>query len=150
VSGSKTRDVVVDLSTREGAHALIAETLARSDATAGIGGLVNVVGSVNGPLDQPLWEITTEQWTKTVALNLDSAFHCISEVLPTMMARRSGRVVNIGSTSWAGSPQRAHYAAATAGLVPLTRSAARTGRRTWRGPSPSSCRRMRATSAVRS
>jgi NAD(P)-dependent dehydrogenase (short-subunit alcohol dehydrogenase family) len=41
-----------------------------------------------------------------------------------MMAQRSGKIVNIGSTSWAGTPLHAHYAAAKAGLVALTRSAA--------------------------
>jgi NAD(P)-dependent dehydrogenase (short-subunit alcohol dehydrogenase family) len=120
-SGSLLGVVHADLSTREGAHALIGAGLERSDR---IDGLINVVGGVRGPLDQPLWEITAEQWTKTVALNLDSAFHCLSEALPTLMAQRSGRIVNIGSTSWAGSPERAHYAAAKAGLVALTRSAA--------------------------
>jgi NAD(P)-dependent dehydrogenase (short-subunit alcohol dehydrogenase family) len=113
--------VHADLSTREGTHNLLGHCL---DSWGRIDGLVNVVGGVKGPLNQPLWEITPEQWAGTVRLNLDSAFHCMAEALPTMMARRSGHIVNIGSTSWAGSPERAHYAAAKAGLVALTRSAA--------------------------
>jgi NAD(P)-dependent dehydrogenase (short-subunit alcohol dehydrogenase family) len=113
--------VHTDLRNRDGAHELVGSCL---DRWGRIDGLVNVVGGVKGPLNQPLWEITPEQWSGTIALSLDSAFHCISEVLPTMMARRGGHIVNIGSTSWSGSPERAHYAAAKAGLVALTRSAA--------------------------
>jgi NAD(P)-dependent dehydrogenase (short-subunit alcohol dehydrogenase family) len=110
-----------DLRTRDGAHELIGDCLERWGR---VDGLVNVVGGVKGPLNQPLWEITPEQWSGTIQLNLDSAFHCMSEVLPAMIAQRSGHIVNIGSTSWSGSPERAHYAAAKAGLVALTRSAA--------------------------
>jgi NAD(P)-dependent dehydrogenase (short-subunit alcohol dehydrogenase family) len=115
-------DVVhADLATPEGAQELIGACL---DRWQRIDGLVNVVGGVKGPLDQPLWEITAEQWAGTIRLNLDSAFHCTNAALPSMMARRHGSIVNIGSTSWAGSSERAHYAAAKAGLVALTRSAA--------------------------
>jgi hypothetical protein len=57
-------------------------------------------------------------------LNLRSTFHCTQAVLPGMMERRSGKIVNIASTSWAGDALHAHYAAAKAAVVAFTRSAA--------------------------
>jgi len=83
-----------------------------------------VAGGVKGPLNQPLLDITDEEWSRTLDINLTSAFRCMQEAARVMVERGGGRIVNIGSTSWAGSPDRAHYAAAKAGLVALTRSAA--------------------------
>ena len=86
--------------------------------------LVNVVGGIKGPVAVPLWEITEEQWEFAMGLNLRGTFHCTQAVLPAMMQRRSGKIVNIASISWAGEAAHAHYAAAKAGVVAFTRSAA--------------------------
>jgi 3-oxoacyl-[acyl-carrier protein] reductase len=68
-------------------------------------------------------EITEEDFDRTIAVNLKSAFLCTQAVLPGMRARRSGRIINIssiGARIGAGSVSVA-YAAAKAGLEGLTR-----------------------------
>jgi NAD(P)-dependent dehydrogenase (short-subunit alcohol dehydrogenase family) len=60
-------------------------------------------------------------------LNLKAAFFCLQAAARTMMAQRSGRIVNMTSISGLGPrPDQTHYAAAKAGVVNLTLSAALT------------------------
>ncbi|MGC9537430.1 SDR family NAD(P)-dependent oxidoreductase [Streptomyces sp. UG1] len=119
--GSEVETVVADVADTEGAEATVRAALLRWGR---VDVLVNVAGGIKGPVDNPLWDITAEQWSRTVSVNLDSAFFCTQQAAKAMMAHGSGRIVNVASTSWAGSPLHAHYAAAKAGLVSLTRSAA--------------------------
>jgi NAD(P)-dependent dehydrogenase (short-subunit alcohol dehydrogenase family) len=86
--------------------------------------LVNVVGGIKGPIVNPLWKISEEEWEFAMGLNLRGTFHCTQAVLGGMMQRRHGKIVNIASTSWAGEPLHAHYAAAKAAVVAFTRSSA--------------------------
>lgn len=86
--------------------------------------LVNVAGGVRGSLNVPLEDIGDDDWTGTVDLNLTSAFVFMQEAGRVMLSARGGKIVNIGSTSWSGSPDRSHYAASKAALFALTRSAA--------------------------
>jgi NADP-dependent 3-hydroxy acid dehydrogenase YdfG len=44
-------------------------------------------------------ELTVENWNKLVRTNLDGAFYCIREVLPQMLARKDGVIVNVNSVS---------------------------------------------------
>jgi 2-hydroxycyclohexanecarboxyl-CoA dehydrogenase len=44
-------------------------------------------------------KITPEEWDRTVAVNLNGAFHCCQAVLPDMVEARWGRIVNISSSS---------------------------------------------------
>jgi NAD(P)-dependent dehydrogenase (short-subunit alcohol dehydrogenase family) len=120
-AGHEPLVVVGDVSTPGGAAALIDMTLS---TWARIDILVNVAGGVKGPLTNPLWEMTDEQWDGTVAANLGTTYHCTRRAVPSMMRQRSGKIVNIASISWAGDAERAHYAAAKAGVVAFTRSVA--------------------------
>ncbi|MGE0387854.1 MAG: SDR family NAD(P)-dependent oxidoreductase [Gammaproteobacteria bacterium] len=86
--------------------------------------LANVVGGIKGPVDNPIWKISEEEWEFAMGLNLRGTFHCTQLVLPGMMERRYGKILNIASSSWAGEAMHAHYAAAKAGVVAVTRSAA--------------------------
>jgi NAD(P)-dependent dehydrogenase (short-subunit alcohol dehydrogenase family) len=113
--------VVANVTRREGSQAVVAAALERWHR---VDILVNVVGGIKGPVAVPLWEITEEQWEFAMGLNLRGTFHCTQAVLPGMMRRRSGKIVNIASVSWAGEAAHAHYAAAKAGVVAFTRSAA--------------------------
>jgi NAD(P)-dependent dehydrogenase (short-subunit alcohol dehydrogenase family) len=113
--------IVADVSAADGAHRVVDAAV---DRWGRLDVLVNVAGGIKGPVDNPLWSITEEQWHRTVAVNLSSAFFCMQRAASVMMSQRSGKIVNIGSTSWSGSVKHAHYAAAKAGLVSLSRSAA--------------------------
>ena len=86
---------------------------------------MNVVGGIKGPVRNPVWAMTDDEWDAVVGLNLRGTFLCTQLVAGTMMARRSGKIVNIASTSWADEDGlHPHYAAAKAGVVAFTRSVA--------------------------
>lgn len=86
--------------------------------------LLNIVGGLKGPLINPIWETSEDEWEITIGLNLRSTFHCTQLAARDMMKRRSGKIVNMASSSWAGEPAHAHYATAKAGVVAFTRSVA--------------------------
>jgi NAD(P)-dependent dehydrogenase (short-subunit alcohol dehydrogenase family) len=85
--------------------------------------LINNAG-VCGPVG-PAWEVDAEEWWRTIEVNLRSTFVCSRLVLPGMVARRRGRIVNI--TSEAGVhrwPGVSGYAVSKAAMVKFTENLA--------------------------
>jgi 3-oxoacyl-[acyl-carrier protein] reductase len=75
--------------------------------------------------EAPFTEMTLRDWREILGVVLDGAFLMSRVVLPHMARARSGRIVNIGGVSaHTGAYERAHVAAAKAGLVGLTRALA--------------------------
>ncbi|MBV9656527.1 MAG: 3-hydroxybutyrate dehydrogenase [Verrucomicrobia bacterium] len=73
----------------------------------------------------PVEEFPVEKWDAILALNLSSAFHTIRAALPTMKAKRWGRIINIASAhGLVASPFKSAYIAAKHGLVGLTKTVA--------------------------
>jgi gluconate 5-dehydrogenase len=73
----------------------------------------------------PLEEMTEAQWREVIDTNLTSAFLVARAVAPRMIARRSGKIINICSLmSDLGRPTTGNYAAAKGGLKMLTRAMA--------------------------
>lgn len=86
--------------------------------------LVNVAG-VTGPIETPIWNIEAEDFSFVIESNIRGTFLPMKYVLPTMVAQRSGKVVNIGGTSGLrGYQYRAAYSSSKWGVRGLTRTAA--------------------------
>jgi NAD(P)-dependent dehydrogenase (short-subunit alcohol dehydrogenase family) len=87
--------------------------------------LVNAAGTT---AEQPVCGHSDELWLKIIDTNLNGAFRMTRELLPGMIARKWGRVINIGSTAasvgWKDNPA---YCASKAGLLGLTRCIALEG-----------------------
>jgi len=85
--------------------------------------LVNNAGKHRDGL---LAHLAWNAWQEVLAANLDATFLGCQAVLPTMIARRNGRIVNIASLSALVAPAgQSNYAAAKAGVVALTQSLAK-------------------------
>ena len=70
-------------------------------------------------------ELTEEEWDRTISVNLKGTFLCCQAVLPHMISRRQGRLVNIASNYGVqGGFQMAHYAASKGGVIAMTKSLA--------------------------
>src|SRR5688500_2445902 len=75
---------------------------------------------------QDFWEISFEEWHKTFAVNLHSAFYLAKAVAPSMMKRgKGGSIVALGGVAAVTSqPQRAHVIASKTGLYGLIKALA--------------------------
>ena len=83
--------------------------------------LVNNAGIVR---DRRFLKIEEDDWDAVVDTNLKSQFLTCRAVLPGMIERSYGRIVNISSRAWLGGAGQANYSAAKGGVVSLTRSLA--------------------------
>jgi 3-oxoacyl-[acyl-carrier protein] reductase len=83
--------------------------------------LVNNAGAVR---DMRFLKMSDEDWDLVIDTNLRSQFLCCRAVLPGMLERQHGRIVNISSRAWLGGFGQANYASAKGGVVSLTRSLA--------------------------
>ena len=85
--------------------------------------LINNVG-ISGPTED-CWKITTDEWNHTLDVNIGGAYLCSKAVLPEMIRKRWGRIINLSSIT--GKNPLAHrtpYATSKMGLIGFTRSLA--------------------------
>lgn len=98
------------------------------EAQAAIGPADILVNAAGTTAEQPVCGHSDELWNKIIDTNLTGAFRMIRAVLPGMIGRGWGRIVNIGSTAasvgWKDNPA---YCASKAGLLGLTRCVALEG-----------------------
>jgi 3-oxoacyl-[acyl-carrier protein] reductase len=99
-----------------GLFAYAVESVGRIDVlinNAGLGGTANVV------------DMTDEQWAKVIDISLTGTFRCTRAALQHMIPRGAGAIVNNASVlGWRAQAGQAHYAAAKAGVMALTRCSA--------------------------
>ncbi len=90
-------------------------------------GEVDVLVNNAGISQQALFtDITDEMWQKMISSNLSTAFYCSRRALPSMINKKSGKIINIASM-WGevGASLEVHYSASKAGLIGLTKALAK-------------------------
>jgi 3-oxoacyl-[acyl-carrier protein] reductase len=103
------------------------ESVTRAVAAAGevVGPLDILVNSAGILTESPVATMELSTWSETLAVDLTGVFLCCRAVLPGMLERGSGRIINIASQlGIKGGRGLAHYAAAKAGVIALTKSLA--------------------------
>ena len=81
--------------------------------------LVNNAGGFGPPT--PVTELTLDAWKKSIDLNLTGVFLCCKAVIPHMIARGYGKIINMSSISAiAAGPPSPHYGSAKGGILSLT------------------------------
>jgi 3-oxoacyl-[acyl-carrier protein] reductase len=84
--------------------------------------LVNASGA-SAPA--PIEKISEAAWDRAMRINLVSAFLCSKAIVPSMIERRSGRIINVTvAEAFTGAKNNAHYAAAAGGILGFAKSLA--------------------------
>jgi 3-oxoacyl-[acyl-carrier protein] reductase len=111
--------ILCDVTNEDQVRALVDQTVERFGRidvmvnNAGLGGEKSVL------------DMTDDEWARVLDVTLNGTFRCTRAVLRQMVAQRSGVVVNNSSViGWRAQKGQAHYAAAKAGVMALTRCAA--------------------------
>jgi 3-oxoacyl-[acyl-carrier protein] reductase len=119
ISGERPLSVLCDVTSQSQVDHLFAAAVAQH------GHLDIVVNNAGLGGDTPLAEMTDEQWSAVIDVTLTGTFRCTRAALRHMIPRRAGVVVNNASViGWRAQAGQAHYAAAKAGVMALTRCAA--------------------------
>lgn len=117
--GFRVEAVQADITRRDDIQKMI-ETIVKLYGRIDI--LVNNAGITK---DRSLQKMTFEEWEEVIDVNLTGAFSVTKEVVPHMITKKSGKIVNIASVIGStGAFGQANYAASKAGLVGFTRSCA--------------------------
>ncbi len=118
--GRKAEIICSDISKSEEALSLVKETkekLGRIDI------LVNNAGITR---DNLLLKMSEADFDAVINVNLKGTFNCIKHVTPIMLKQRGGKIINMASVvALMGNAGQANYCASKAGIIGLTRSAAR-------------------------
>lgn len=103
-----------------------AQVIAAVERTSQLLGRIDVLVNCAGLLTQsPLVEMSLAQWQETIDVDLTGVFLMCRHVVPGMLERGDGRVINIASQlAIKGGESLAHYSAAKAGVIGLTKSLA--------------------------
>ncbi len=116
----RCQSVFLDVTRPDAWKAAVAEIMA---AHGRLDVLVNNAGAHDDAL---LAQMKWESWRDVLAVNLEGVFHGCQAVLPEMISRRGGRIINLASLSaLLAPPGQTNYAAAKAGVVALTQSLAK-------------------------
>ncbi|WHH59045.1 3-oxoacyl-ACP reductase FabG [Petroclostridium sp. X23] len=118
-SGGQAIAVQTNIAKREDVEQMFKEA---SEKLGEVDILVNNAG-INR--DGMLHKMSDEQWDQVIAVNLTGTYYCTQTAAKVMRERQYGRIINIASASWLGNIGQANYAASKAGVVGLTKTAAR-------------------------
>jgi len=86
--------------------------------------LVNNAGITGG--NAPAWDLDPAAWREVLEVNLTAPFLTARAVVPFMLPRRHGRIINMASIAGKeGNPNASHYSASKAGLIGFTKALAK-------------------------
>lgn len=99
--------------------------------------MIQTVADTLGPIEvlvnnaaiagfQLFTDLTEEEWSRMLAVNLTGAFHCAQAVVPGMIHRKQGKIINVSSI-WGltGASFEVAYSASKAGLIGMTKALAK-------------------------
>src|SRR5690606_23856798 len=119
-AGGRAVALAADVADGQAARGLV------TAAEASVGPLTALVNNAGIMPVTPFLDITPEEWDRVIATDLSAAFHTTQAVLPGMLDRGHGCIVNVSSRlGQIGMNNVVHYAAAKAGLLGFTKSLAR-------------------------
>lgn len=117
-TGGKAIGIGCDVAVTEQVEAAVERTIAE------LGGLDILVNNAGVIRDNLLFKMTDDDWDTVMAVHLRGSFLCARAAQRHMVAQRSGRIINLSSTSALGNRGQANYAAAKAGIQGFTRTLA--------------------------
>ena len=89
------------------------------------GGVDILVNNAGVNRDRTIRRLSVEEWREVIATDLDSVFYCTYAAVPHMIERGGGRIINMSSiVGQMGNLGQSNYAAAKAGIVGFSKSAA--------------------------
>ncbi len=99
----------------------VEETVSKISHVTSIDILINNAG-ITGPTSN-LWEYEVDDWNKVVNINLGGTFNCCKAIVPLMIKKNYGRIVNVASVAGKdGNANASAYSSGKAGAIGLTKS----------------------------
>lgn len=118
-TGTRPETAVCNVTVEDDVQALVAAAVER------LGGIDVMINNAGLGGSAPIVDMTDEQWSQVIDVTLTGTFRCTRAVLRHMVDRGRGVIVNNASVlGWRAQSEQAHYAAAKAGVMALTRCAA--------------------------
>lgn len=114
--GLSAHCVIGDITKADDVQRLVAETIAT------FGGIDILVNNAGFPRDKYLVKMSEEDWDLVMGVMLKGAFLASKAVMPHLIERGWGRVINISSRAHFGNPTQANYSAAKAGLIGMAKA----------------------------
>ncbi|MGA2955646.1 MAG: SDR family NAD(P)-dependent oxidoreductase [Thermodesulfobacteriota bacterium] len=111
--------IPADVSSEDQVNQMVRKAL---EAYSTIDILVNNAGA-RGPI-APIHEISLAEWEQTLRVNLTAAFLCTKAVIPVMIKKKEGKIINV-ATTMTPRPNLTPYMVAKAGLIHLTKQLSR-------------------------
>ena len=121
------------LAKETGALAIMADSSNESDVISAVSKTIDAYGKIDCLVNNAaissfslFTDITLDEWNNMIGVNLTGAFLYSKYVIPDMLKRKTGRIINI-SSMWGlvGSSCEVHYSTAKAGLIGMTKALAK-------------------------
>lgn len=128
-----SEDMARELSDETGALAIRADSASESDVISAVGRVISEFGKIDCLINNAaissfsvFTDLTLEDWNNMLSVNLTGAFLYSKQVIPDMLKRKQGRIINISSV-WGlvGSSCEVHYSTTKAALIGMTKALAK-------------------------